>query len=148
MSDRVFFYNPLNIKKPGVLVREEFLEELNKMNYIKNKSFGIRFGYEEKFFLKEIFGIFRNEVVKKVQNNKFLDIMTIYEKLEFFQNCNIFFIKEMINEFDYIIIPCIRCLENTFIDTCKFGGFKASEIYLKIIKSFIEIKPIFTKNSY
>ena len=147
LQERVFFYDPLNGNKNGVLNRDEFLDEINKMPAITEKFFNIPFSTEEKLFFKDLFSIFKNEIAEKTQENKYLDVLSIYKDLEFFHCSKIKFIQKLIEDFDDIITPCLIGLENSFFDACNFGNFKAAEIYIKILESFLKIKQ-FTRYNY
>lgn len=111
LKDRIFFYDPLNLKKNNVLVREEFLEELNNMDFIREKVFNIPFSLEEKLFLRNLFAIFEKEIFKKTKNKLFLEILTINENLDYFRLRKIKFIKKLVHEFEEMILPCMISLE-------------------------------------
>ena len=144
LHDRIFFYDPLNFNKKGVLNREEFLEELSFMDLIKEKVLVVPFSDEEKLFFKTFFEIRKNRLVKKSHNDKYLELMIIYENFQFFEKIQIIFLKKLFEDFHEILTPCLERLEKTFLECCNSTKFKAAKIYLKILKTFLEIKQLTT----
>ena len=70
LKDRIFFYDPLDEKKKGALHRKEFIEEIIRMNFIREKNLQISFNIEEKIYLKDIFNFANNKIRRKIKKKK------------------------------------------------------------------------------
>ena len=145
LKNRTFFYDPLNLKKEGVLNRKEFMDELNNMNYIEGKNLEISFSLEQEIFLGEIFRNLKNQITN--QSNEFQNILEIYENFDIFQKSNIKFIINIIQEIDDFFIPILKRFEDIFFKYCELQFYSDAEKILEKLFKFYKKKK-FTEYSY
>lgn len=148
LENRVFFYHPEDTKKEGFFCREEFLEELNKMKFIKNKDF-FQFPFDEE--LKTKSDKFFQLVIEKINlNNKKGEHEKwnkFYHKLFYFQNRKNVYFKYKFNVVDNFVNSILNTLQNNFIKFCNAGFFKQAKKLIKFLSSFLKNNDKFRKNN-